>query len=192
MARRQKPSGGGYKALGVSRSPVSLPRQAPHLLPLGQHPFEALRLLDEFQREREAGKAEENPSLLRRLRTDLRTGVLRGLLWTGPNDDAIGLLLWYPGSGESITLEVVHLAPAYARPRVLQRLLTQADAELAGGITRIRRVPTSIGTASLQAALEELGFHPADPGDGPGGEAPREVPWVRRVTRTPARAEGPR
>ena len=159
---------------------------------MDQHPFEALRLLDEFQREREAGNAEGNPSLLLRLRADLRTGVLRGLLWTGPHDDAIGLLLWYPGSEEAVTLEVVHLAPAYARPRVLQRLLTQADAELGSGIARIRRLPSGIGMAPLEAALGELGFQPADPGDGPGGEAPREVPWVRRVTRTQARAEGPR
>ncbi len=171
---------------------MSLPRAAPRFLPLDQNPFEAHRLLDEFQREREAGKVEGNHSLLLRLRADLRTGVLRGLLWTGPNEDAIGLLLWYPGSGESITLEVVHLTPAYARIRVLQRLLVEADAELGNRIARIRRVPTGLGMASLRAALGELGYQPADPSDGPGGEAPGEVQWVRRVTPTPARAEGPR
>ena len=191
MAHRWKPSGGGYKALGVSRSSVTLPPQAPRFLPLDQHLFEALRLLDEFQGERETGKAEGDPSL-HRLRADLRTGALRGVLWTGPNDDAIGLLLWYPGSGEGITLEVVHLAPAFARPRVLQRLLTRADAELGDGIVRICRVSAGIGMASLQAALGELGFRSAKPGDGPGGDADLEVPWVRSVTRTQVRAEGPR
>ena len=171
---------------------MTLPRPAPRFLPLDQHPFEALRLLDEFQREREAGNAEGNPSLLLRLRADLRTGVLRGLLWTGPKDDAIGLLLWYPGSEEAITLEVVHLAPAYARIRVLQRLLVEADAELGNRIARIQRVPAGMGLASLRAALGELGYQLADPSDGPGGGAPGEVQWVRRVTRTPARIEGPR
>ncbi|HYK93575.1 MAG TPA: GNAT family N-acetyltransferase [Thermoplasmata archaeon] len=162
----------------------------PRTVPITSAPAEALRILGELGEELALAGGVEAKAAVEPLVTGVRAGELPGILWVGPQDEAVGIAWWEPPS-EAGRRAGLFLSGGYRTEAALRGLLEATETAPGGPLLEVSDQIAGVPPLLRARVLSAGGFREVSRIDlaWPPGRPVEPAPPPSRGTARPLRRE---